>query len=79
MPPYWSLGFHLCRYGYNSLENMQAAVDRTTQYGIPHDAQWGDIDIMDRELDFTVSPDRYSVKDIDWLPKERLTSCHLNH
>ena len=58
MPPYWSLGFHLCRYGYNSLENMQAAVDRTTQYGIPHDAQWGDIDIMDRELDFTVSPDR---------------------
>ena len=56
MPPYWSLGFHLCRYGYDTLENMQAAVDRTAQYNIPHDAQWGDIDIMDHELDFTLNP-----------------------
>ena len=59
IPPYFSLGFHLCRFGYNSLENMQAAVDRTLAAGIPHDAQWGDIDIMDRELDFTVSQDRF--------------------
>ena len=58
LPPYWSLGFHLCRYGYNTLENMQAAVDRTSQYAIPHDAQWGDIDIMDRALDFTVDEER---------------------
>ena len=56
MPPYWSLGFHLCRYGYNTLENMQAAVDRTAEYNIPHDAQWGDIDVMDHELDFTINP-----------------------
>ena len=27
---------------------MQAAVDRMTEYSIPHDAQWGDIDIMER-------------------------------
>jgi len=38
---------------------MQAAVDRTAAAGIPHDAQWGDIDIMDRELDFTISPERF--------------------
>ena len=29
-------------------------------YDIPHDAQWGDIDVMDRELDFTISTDRFS-------------------
>ena len=35
MPPYWSLGFQLCRYGYNSLEKLEAAVDRTQKAGIP--------------------------------------------
>lgn len=35
MPPYWGLGFQLCRYGYNTLSEMQAAVNRMRQYGIP--------------------------------------------
>ena len=29
------------------------------EYDIPQDAQWGDIDIMDRSLDFTISKDRF--------------------
>ena len=33
-------------------------------YDIPHDAQWGDIDVMDRELDFTISTDRFSVSHV---------------
>ena len=48
IPPYWALGYHLCRWGYNSLEKMQAAFQRTVDLGIPLDAQWGDIDIMER-------------------------------
>ncbi|OWF38082.1 sucrase-isomaltase, intestinal-like [Mizuhopecten yessoensis] len=55
MPPYWSLGFQLCRYGYNSLENMIAAVNRTRDYGIPHDVQYADIDHMNNSKDFTVN------------------------
>lgn len=35
MPPYWALGFHLSRYGYDTLDNMRAAVDRTKAAGIP--------------------------------------------
>ena len=36
MPAYWALGFQLCRYGYNTMENLTAAVDRTIAAGIPY-------------------------------------------
>ena len=39
---------------------MEAAWQRTRDAGIPFDAQWGDIDIMDRALDFTVNPSEFS-------------------
>lgn len=37
MPPYWGLGFQLCRYGYNTLDNMKAATLRTLNANIPLD------------------------------------------
>lgn len=54
LPPYWALGFQLCRYGYNTLDNLKAAVSRTRRQGIPQDVQYADIDHMDHRLDFTV-------------------------
>ncbi|XP_075908883.1 lysosomal alpha-glucosidase-like [Petromyzon marinus] len=59
LPPYWSLGFQLSRWGYGSLEAVKAAVDRLSQYDIPHDVQYGDIDYMDRQLDFTYDTTSY--------------------
>jgi hypothetical protein len=35
------------------LRCAQAARSRMLEYKIPQDAQWGDIDIMERSLDFT--------------------------
>lgn len=40
LPPYWALGFQLCRYGYDSLDNMKAAVVRTLNASIPIDIQY---------------------------------------
>ena len=40
LPPYWSLGFHLCRYGYLTLDNMVAAVERTRQFSIPQEKRF---------------------------------------
>ncbi|CAF1150433.1 unnamed protein product [Rotaria sordida] len=53
MPPYWALGFQLCRYGYDTLENMKAAMFRTLNAGIPIDVHYGDIDYFQKRLDFT--------------------------
>ena len=36
MPPLWSLGFQLCRYGYENLENLTRVVDRMLKSDIPY-------------------------------------------
>jgi len=35
MPPYYSLGFQLSRYGYTSTDHMELVLNRTKQYNIP--------------------------------------------
>lgn len=53
IPAYWSLGFNLCRWNYNSIGNMNATIERTREAGIPQDVQFGDLDIMFDWLTFT--------------------------
>nr|KAG5709613.1 hypothetical protein BaRGS_001663 [Batillaria attramentaria] len=60
MPPYWALGFQLCRYGYNSLDNLKRAVNETLAYDIPLDVQYADIDHMDERKIFTVDNVNFS-------------------
>ncbi|CAF1394494.1 unnamed protein product [Rotaria sordida] len=59
MPPYWALGFQLCRYGYDTLDNMKAAMQRTLDGHIPLDVMYGDIDYFHKQLDFTWDPVRF--------------------
>ena len=35
MPPYWSLGFHICRFGYKTVNGTMKVVDRVRKAGVP--------------------------------------------
>ena len=59
MPPLWSLGFHLCRYNYSSLEKTKTVFNRNWNGGMYMDVQWQDIDYMDKFLIFTVDGEKY--------------------
>ncbi|KAM4874063.1 maltase-glucoamylase [Thomomys bottae] len=56
MVPYWSLGFQLCRYGYENDAEISSLYDDMVAAQIPYDVQYSDIDYMERQLDFTLSP-----------------------
>jgi alpha-glucosidase (family GH31 glycosyl hydrolase) len=55
MVPEWGLGWHHCRYGYNTTEQVDEVVNGFVRNGIPLDVMWTDIDYMEQYRDFTVS------------------------
>ena len=60
--PYWGLGFHQCRYGYQDIFEVAEVVYNYSQAGIPLETMWTDIDYMDRRLIFTTDPERYPIE-----------------
>ncbi|KAL7055555.1 hypothetical protein AAHC03_022507 [Spirometra sp. Aus1] len=60
LPPYWALGFHLCRYAFRDLAEVEATVSRNRDAGVPLEVLWVDIDFMDGNKDWTVDPVRFA-------------------
>ena len=53
LPPVWSLGYQQCRWGYESVEQLEGIREQFETHGIPVDGLWLDIDYMDGYRVFT--------------------------
>ncbi|XP_055868745.1 sucrase-isomaltase, intestinal-like isoform X2 [Biomphalaria glabrata] len=49
-PPYWSLGFHLCRWGYRNITDMEMVIERNRAAQIPYDPGIGSNDSIIQEI-----------------------------
>ena len=73
LPPFWSLGFHQCSWGYSSTQKLKDVVGNYTSQGYMFDSIWIDINYMEDYIDFTVG-------DTDFAGlKELVENLHNDH
>ena len=67
MPPYWSLGFHLCRWNYGNLTVVNDTVTRMRNAGIPQVNKYTINHLVSCEDSITVSLQFHSQKSVQKL------------
>jgi len=65
--PYWSLGWHQCRYGYQNASVLLGVLNNYDYYNLPLDGLWSDIDYMSSYQDFVLNPVTYPLRNMTYI------------
>jgi len=57
--PQWALGWNQCKWGYKTVEDIEAVVKGYEDNNIPLDVQWSDIDYLRDYRNFEYDWDNY--------------------
>jgi alpha-glucosidase (family GH31 glycosyl hydrolase) len=75
VPPFWSFGYHQCRWGYADVGQLRAVAGNFSRLDIPLDTLWSDLDYMVDSEVFTLDERRFPpaemrelLKDLRWVP-----------
>lgn len=74
MPPRWATGYHQCRWGYASEQDVREVATKMRERHHPCEAIWLDIDYMDGYRDFTWNPETFPHPEqlTDYLHEQEL-------
>ena len=67
MMPFWSMGLHQSRWGYNDIGAFERIIRKYNEYDIPLDVIWSDIDYMVEKEDFTMNTRAFPPKKLTEL------------
>jgi len=59
LQPFWSFGFHQCRWGYKNIKALTDVLENYSKNDLPLDVIWSDIDYMEKYIDFTIDKTRF--------------------
>ena len=59
IPPFWSFGYHQCRWGYSHEGQFEEVFKRLKKYEIPFDTLWIDLDLMENNRIFSYNKRRF--------------------
>ena len=59
LPPFWSLGFHQCKWGYKNTKEIRDVYESYMANDLPIDTFWGDIDILQDYRIFTINKENF--------------------
>ena len=59
LPPFWSLGFHQCKWGYSNTNEIRNVYENYISNELPIDTFWGDIDILQDYRIFTIDKNNF--------------------